>query len=74
MTYNFDKIIDRDPTNAYKWTLRKSLHGDEDIIPMWVADMDFASPPAVTEALKARAAHPIYGYTGATDSYYESFI
>jgi len=74
MTYNFDEIIDRDPTNAVKWTLRKSLHGDEDIIPLWVADMDFASPPAVTEALKARAAHPLYGYTGATDSYYESII
>jgi len=74
MSYNFDDIIDRDPTNSSKWSLRKRIHGDEDIIPMWVADMDFASPPAVVEAVKARADHPIYGYTGVSDGYYEAFI
>jgi cystathionine beta-lyase len=74
MSYNFDDIIDRDPTNSSKWTLRKRLHGDEDIIPLWVADMDFSSPPAVVKAIKERAVHPIYGYTGATDGYYDAFI
>jgi len=74
MSYNFDEIIDRDPTSSFKWSFRKTMAGDEDVIPMWVADMDFASPPAVVEALKARVAHPIYGYTAATDEYYEAFI
>ena len=74
MSYNFDEIIDRDPSNSAKWKLRKTLHGDETIIPLWVADMDFASPPAVVEAIKARAAHPIYGYTSIPDGYYTAFI
>ncbi|MBM3292795.1 putative C-S lyase, partial [Candidatus Bathyarchaeota archaeon] len=74
MSYNFDKIIDRNPTSSSKWSNRKRLYGDEEIIPMWIADMDFACPPIVVEAVKARAEHPIFGYTGATDRYYESFI
>jgi len=74
MAYNFDEVIDRNPTSSTKWSTRKLRYGDEDIIPLWLADMDFAGPPAVTEALKARAAHPIYGYTVPTDGYYEAII
>jgi len=74
MSYNFDEIINRDPSNSSKWKLRKTIHGDENIIPLWVADMDFASPPAVVEAIKARAEHPIYGYTSIPDGYYTAFI
>lgn len=74
MVYDFDTLIDRVPTSSVKWSLRKRLTGVEDVIPLWVADMDFASPPEVEEALKERVAHPIYGYTVATDGYYDGLI
>ena len=74
MVYDFDTIIDRLPTSSSKWSYRKEYSGVADVIPLWVADMDFASPPAVQEAIKARAAHPIYGYTSSTEAYYNNFI
>lgn len=63
MTYDFDRIIDRHGTYSEKWDQLGELFGSEDILPMWVADMDFQSPPAVVEAIKRRAAEGIYGYT-----------
>jgi cystathionine beta-lyase len=74
MVYDFDTIIDRLPTSSSKWSYRKQRTGVEDVLPLWVADMDFASPPEVVEAIKARAAHPIYGYTTRTDAYYNGLI
>ncbi|WP_439185523.1 MalY/PatB family protein [Carboxylicivirga taeanensis] len=61
--YDFDKHIERAGTNAYKLDLRQRYFGTDDVIPLWVADMDFAAPPAVQEAIQKRAAHEIYGYT-----------
>jgi len=69
MKYDFDKIISRRGTGSSKWDQRS-----EDILPMWVADMDFQSPPAVIEALKKRAEHGIYGYPLPMDSYYDAII
>lgn len=69
MKYDFDKIISRRGTGSSKWDRR----GD-DILPMWVADMDFQSPPAVIEALKKRAEHGIYGYPLPMDSCYNAII
>jgi cysteine-S-conjugate beta-lyase len=63
MKYDFDKICDRSDTNCIKWDARKSIFGRDDIIPMWVADMDFPAAPQIVEALKKRAEHPFYGYT-----------
>ncbi len=57
MTYNFDEIIERRSTNSVKWN-----HYPEDVLPMWVADMDFRSPNAVINALRAKAEHGIFGY------------
>ena len=59
----FDAVIDRAGTACEKWDGRQEVFGRGDVIPLWVADMDFACSPAIVEALKARAAHPIYGYT-----------
>jgi cysteine-S-conjugate beta-lyase len=73
-TIDFDQIIHRDGTNSLKYDARQSLFGRADITPMWVADMDFATPPAVTEALVARAKHPIFGYTSYPDSLYDALI
>ena len=63
MKYNFDEIIERRGTHCVKWDESKLLSGSpaEDIIPLWVADMDFAVAPAIQEAVKKRAAHPIFG-------------
>jgi cystathionine beta-lyase len=73
-SFDFDSIINRDETNSVKYTARQALFGRADITPMWVADMDFAVPPAVTQALMARAQHPIYGYTDYPDSMYDALI
>ena len=59
----FDAIIDRAGTACEKWDGRETVFGRKDVIPLWVADMDFACAPGIVKALKARAAHPIYGYT-----------
>lgn len=59
----FDAEIDRTGTFCEKWDARERVFGRGDVLPMWVADMDFACAPQIVEALRARAEHPIYGYT-----------
>jgi cystathionine beta-lyase len=67
--YDFDRVIQRRNTDASKWT----TYGD-DILPMWIADMDFQAPPPVIAALEQRAQHGIYGYPLRPASYYEAII
>lgn len=74
MRYDFDKIVGREGTYSVKFDARNYYFGTEDLIPMWVADMDFPVPVEVTRALQKRAAHPIYGYTMRPDSYFSSFM
>ncbi|MBK7364674.1 MAG: putative C-S lyase [Nitrosomonas sp.] len=74
MSINFDEIIPRIGTNCTKFDKRLAVFGNSHVIPLWVADMDFAVPCEVTEALISRATHPIYGYTFAPDSLYEALI
>ena len=68
--FDFDEIVVRRGTNSYKWDLPKG----EDIIPMWVADMDFKTAPCIIDALKQRVEHGIFGYTFVPDSYYDAII
>ena len=70
--YDFDGEIDRGGTAALKYDGRGKMFGTVDVIPLWVADMDFAAPSAVREALSRRAAHPVYGYTVYPESLYDS--
>ncbi len=77
MTYNFDRLIDRKSTSDIKWRtqgLRAFLPVDvsEDFIPMWIADMDFACPPCIVDAVTARAGQEIYGYCAPRDGYVEA--
>ncbi len=72
--YDFDKIIAREQTAAVKLDARQAVFGKEDVLPLWVADMDFAAPDVITRALSARAAHPLYGYTVFEESVYQSVI
>jgi cystathionine beta-lyase len=60
--YDFDEVVDRQDTASEKW----EKYRGRDIIPMWVADMDFRSPPVVLEALRRRTEHGVFGYTGAS--------
>lgn len=71
MKYDFDKIIPRRGTNSYKWD--SSLVG-KDVLPLWVADMDFRTAPAITDALAKRVAHGIFGYSYVPDEYYTAVI
>jgi len=63
MKYNFDEVIDRNHTNSIKYDMRKNLFGTADVIPFWVADMDFKTPDFIMEALRNRMNHEIFGYT-----------
>lgn len=72
--YNLDNEIDRKDTNSIKFDKLKVLFGREDILPMWVADMDFQSPPAIIEAIKERAEHGVFGYSFRDDESVDSFI
>src|SRR3954469_15000062 len=69
--FDFDRVIDRRGTHASKWDLMAKLSGIEaaDGIPMWVADMDFAAPPGVTEALTANVTRGVHGYYADTGSW-----
>ena len=69
-TFDFDTVINRRGTSSYKWDIVK----EEDVIPLWVADMDFKAAPAILEALKKRVEHGVFGYTLVPDSYYEAII
>ncbi len=70
MNYDFDKLTDRRFTNSVKW----DDDIDSDIIPMWVADMDFEVAKPITDALHKRVDHAIFGYTKVPDSYYQAII
>jgi cystathionine beta-lyase len=72
--YNFDEIIDRTQSNSFKYDLREKFFGAADILPMWVADMDFRTPDFVVEALRERVSHEIYGYPIHSNSLYAAII
>lgn len=72
MKYNFDEIIDRRGTSAIKLDGVPALWGRNDLMPLWVADMDFATAPFVTEAIRKRLENPVLGYTSKPDSYYQA--
>lgn len=72
----FDTVFDRRPWNSIKWSYLQEYCpcGPDEILPMWIADADFASPLCIQNALLERAGHPVYGYSGKPSGYYSSFI
>ncbi len=72
MIYNFDEIIDRRGTFSVKYDLCKAVFGRADVLPMWVADMDFRTPDFIRDAVIARAKGDVYGYTFRDDGYYQA--
>ena len=72
--YDFDKVIDRRGTDALKLEVLQERYGDADILPLWVADMDFETPPFITEALRRRMEHSLFGYTVEPKNYWPTVI
>ena len=72
MQYNFDQIVDRSGNRSAKYDERKKKFGTENVIPLWVADMDFKTAQPIIDALTARAQEGIWGYTARPDSYFQA--
>ena len=72
MQYNFDEIIERKGTHCVKHDGMEPFFGRNDLLPMWVADMDFRTAPCVREALQRRLDHGVFGYEFLPDTYFES--
>ena len=68
MKYNFDEIVNRRGSNSYKW----DSASNENVLPMWVADMDFRTAPAVISALEKRIKHGVFGYTKVPQTYFDA--
>ena len=66
--YDFDTVIPRLGTDAVKWS------GGEDVLPMWVADMDFQTAPEILEAIRARADHGVFGYSLIPEAWYDAYL
>ena len=74
MNYNFNEIVDRSNNFSSKWSEMEKKYGTNDLLPMWVADMDFKAAPCIIDSLKNRIEQEIYGYTTRPDSYNESIV
>ena len=72
MKYDFDRVVKRRGTTSTKWDYMPGVPKNNDVLPMWVADMDFMLPQPVIEVLKEKVEHGIYGYTYRSSSYFES--
>ena len=74
MIYDFDKVVDRKGSCCVKFDALESVYGREDLIPLWVADMDFETPDFIMEALRERLQHPVLGYASEHPDYWPSVI
>ncbi|MCB2299044.1 MalY/PatB family protein [Clostridium tagluense] len=74
MKYDFEKVIDRRNTESVKWDKLEEIFEDKDVIPMWVADMDFEVAKPISDAIKKRVEHSIYGYSTKGSGYYDAVI
>lgn len=72
MQYNFDEIIERRGTDCFKYDALKQLYGRDDLVPMWVADMDFRSPDFVMDAIRKRCDHEVLGYGMPGEGYWQA--
>lgn len=74
MQWNFDEVLERSGTDSVQYDLRKMLFGREDVLPMWVADMDFKTPAFIMEAIRKRADHEILGYSIRNEAYHQALM
>ncbi len=74
MKYNFDEIIDRKKSDCIKWDATQTFFGTEDVLPMWVADMDFRTPPFIIKSIENQLKRAVLGYTFAGEEWYSAII
>ena len=74
MNYKFDEIIDRKNHNSAKWDEMNMNFGEENLLPMWIADMDFRVAPEIVKAMENKLNQGIFGYSSRPKSYYKSAI
>lgn len=74
MKLDFDKVVERSNTACVKWDATEELFGEKELLPLWVADMDFKVPDEVVKAIQSQAEHGIFGYTMRKNSYYKAII
>jgi cysteine-S-conjugate beta-lyase len=72
--WNFDELVDREGTDCIKYDWREGVFGKDNVIPMWVADMDFITPPFILDAISKKLEQGILGYSFRSDGYYNSLI
>lgn len=72
MKYDFDLVVDREKNRAAKYDERAKKFGRADVIPLWVADMDFKTAQPIIDAVEKKAAEGIWGYTSRPDSYFDA--
>jgi cystathionine beta-lyase len=72
--YDFDKLISRENSDCVKYDVRQEIFGKPDVLPMWVADMDFETPDFIRQAVIKRAEHPVYGYSIMPDDYFDAIM
>ena len=74
MKYNFDEVIDRSNNRSSKYDERLKKFGTEDVIPLWVADMDFRVAQPILDSMSKIIEHGVLGYTGVDEEYYQAII
>ncbi len=74
MRFDFDKLINRENTDSVKYDMRKEYFGETDLLPMWVADMDFPVSEEISKVIIQRAMHPVYGYSFRNEAYYNAIV
>lgn len=77
MKYNFDEIINRANTNSKKWNpdiYKATYNGHNDLLPLWVADMDFRVAQPILDSMSKIIEHGVLGYTGVDEEYYQAII
>ena len=73
-SFDFDSPVDRRGTSSFKWDYRRRVFGSSDVLPMWVADMDFRAPPPVLDSIMERARHGVFGYTAKPEGLYSAVM
>ena len=74
MSYNFDQVLNHQQQNSIKHNANRQFFGTDDVLPLWVADMDFAVAPAISQAIQQRSQYPIFGYTFYPETLYQALI
>lgn len=72
--YNFDEIVNRKGSSCLKWDMTDKFFGQSDLLPLWVADMDFATAPGITASLQKRVEQGVYGYCQLSPAYYQAVV